>query len=77
MGISPEDIEYWRLPPADRLVLAQDIIDSVLAENAAPPLTSEEIAELDRCCAAVDSGQMPTYAWHDIRERLLHADGPV
>ena len=77
MGISPEDIEYWRLSPADRLVLAQDIIDSVLAESSAPPLTLAEIAELDQCCALIDSGQMPTHAWQDIRGRFLQGDEPA
>lgn len=74
MALSPEDIEYWRLSPADRLVLAQDIIDSVLAETECPVPTPEQIDELDRCCAAIDSGEMQTHAWTDVRAQVLRGD---
>ncbi|GIK23577.1 MAG: hypothetical protein BroJett005_29910 [Ignavibacteriota bacterium] len=36
----PDDFDYWKLSVADRIVLAQDILDSVLAEaeSGAVPL---------------------------------------
>lgn len=36
----PDDFDYWKLSVADRIVLAQDILDSVLSETesgAVPP----------------------------------------
>lgn len=70
MGISPEDIEYWRLSPADRLVLAQDIIDSVLAESSAPPLSLAEIAELRSRVDDIDTGRVRCEPWPNVRGRL-------
>lgn len=40
MTSPPDDFDYWKLSVADRIVLAQDILDSVLAEaeSGAVPL---------------------------------------
>lgn len=70
-----DEINYWTLPVPDRLVLAQDILDSVLAEAQAAPLHPDQLAELDRRCAAVDSGVMRAHAWEDVRSQLLNEHG--
>lgn len=36
-----DDIDYWTLSAADRLLLVQDILDSVLAENQDDALTPD------------------------------------
>lgn len=71
MKLSLEDIDYWNLSIADRLVLVQDILDSVLAETCAEPLTPQQQAEIDRRCAALDGGKMQCEPWEAVRERLI------
>ncbi len=75
MTLSLDDLDYSHLSPADRLVLVQDILESVLAEAEVPPFTPEQIAELDRRCAAVDAGTMATYSWDEVKHDLLADDG--
>lgn len=71
MKLSLEDIDYWKLSIADRLVLVQDILDSVLAETHAEPLTPQQLAEIDRRTAALDAGEMKCEPWETVRERLI------
>ncbi|QOJ14002.1 MAG: addiction module protein [Planctomycetia bacterium] len=70
MSTSLDDIDYWKLPIADRLVLAQDILDSVLAETRADTLTPEQIAMINRRCAALDTGEMTSEPWEAVHDRL-------
>ena len=70
MKLSLDDIDYWKLSIADRLVLVQDILDSVLAETCAEPLSLQQLAEIDRRCAALDAGEMTREPWEVVRERL-------
>ncbi|MCC7390174.1 MAG: addiction module protein [Phycisphaerales bacterium] len=74
MTRSLDDIDYLRLSPAERLLLVQDILDSVMAEAQAEPLTPEQIAELDRRCAEIDSGVVSCLPWEDIRARFLGSE---
>lgn len=71
MTISLDDIDYLHLSTADRIILAQDILDSVLAEAEAPAFTPAQLAEFDRRCAAVDNGTMATHRWDDVKDQLL------
>jgi putative addiction module component (TIGR02574 family) len=71
MADSPNN--YLRLSTAHRLVLIQDLLESVLAEVEAPPFTPEQIEELDRRCEAVDTGLMRTHLWDDVKHRSSHA----
>ena len=69
-----DNIDYSHLSAAERLLLVQDILDSILADAQAEPLTAAQVRELDRRCAAVDSGEMATYPWEDVKHSLLNRD---
>ena len=69
-----DDINYSHLSPAERLVLVQDILDSVLDESQEQTLTQAQIAEIDRRCEAIDNGTMQMHAWEDVRDRILTGD---
>ncbi|NUQ13528.1 MAG: addiction module protein [Gemmatimonadaceae bacterium] len=71
MKLSLDDIDYWKLSIADRLVLVQDILDSVLAETHAEPLAPQQGAQIDRRTGALDSGEMNGEPWETVRERLI------
>ncbi len=66
-----DEIDYSHLPAAERAALAQELWDSVHADSCAAPFTPEQIAELDRRMAALDSGEMNAEPWEAIRGRLL------
>lgn len=65
------DYDFSRLPLADRMLLAHAVIDSAIAETHAAPVTPEQLDEIRRCDAAVDSGEMPCNAWELVRQRLF------
>lgn len=48
--------DYTRLSASERLLLAQDIIDSVIADTT----------ELGRRCRSVDDGNVTSIRWDDI-----------
>jgi|GEM_PF-1897803 len=74
MAHNLDNIDYSHLSAAERLLLVQDILDSVLADAQTEPLTPEQIKELDRRCAAVDAGEMATFPWEDVKHRILSRD---
>ncbi len=77
MATSLNDFDYSQLSTADRLALVQQILNSVLAEAGTQMFSAEQIAELDRRCAAVDAGLMPTFSWEEVKKSLRAEDGYV
>lgn len=56
------------LTAPERLLLAQQLVDSVLVE--AMPLTPAQAAEVRNRAAALDQGTLTCVPWSDIRLRL-------
>ncbi|HEY4313341.1 MAG TPA: addiction module protein [Pirellulales bacterium] len=67
MTVSHKDIDYTQLSPAERILLAQELWDSVIAAKRAPATTPEQRAEVERRMTLADLGQMPSRPWADIR----------
>jgi putative addiction module component (TIGR02574 family) len=65
--------DYSHLTPAERILLAEDLWDSV-AEHDVPPLTAEQQAELERRLAIADRGDMPYSSWQDVKQRLTRRE---
>lgn len=66
-----KDFDFSKLTPAERIALAQDLWDSVHDETQLAPFTDEQVAEIERRIAEVDSGAMPMYSWEEVKQRLL------
>lgn len=64
----PTDYDFTALSAPERLLLAQQLVDSVLAE--ATPLTPSELVAIHRRAAAVDNGEASTDSWESLRLRL-------
>ncbi len=64
--------DFSHLSPADRILLAEDLWDSVTAEQDAPPLTPAQEQELRSRLAASDRGEMTYSSWQDVKRRLTH-----
>ena len=72
MAHSSHPFDFSRLTPAERILLAEDLWDSVTAEQDVPPLTPAQQEELQRRLAAADRGEMTYSSWQDVKRRLLH-----
>lgn len=66
-----KDFDFSKLTTAERIALAQDLWDSVHDETQLAPFTDEQVAEIKRRIAEVDSGAMPMYSWEEVKQRLL------
>lgn len=71
MSKSPLDREFSQLPLAERMLWAHAVVDSAIAEAQAAPVTPEQLEEIRRCDAAVDSGEMKCSPWDEVRKRLF------
>jgi putative addiction module component (TIGR02574 family) len=70
MSNSTRPFDFTHLTPAERILLAEDLWDSVTAEQDAPPLTAEQEDELRHRLAAADRGGMSYSTWSDVKHRL-------
>ncbi len=68
------DIDIASLTPAQRILLAEALWDSVAATQTAPPLTSAQREELERRMAAADRGEMKYSSWAEVKRRLLSGE---
>lgn len=68
----PDDFDFTTLSAPERLLLAQQLLDSVLAE--AMPLTVQQLEEITRRATAVDAGEMTCEPWETVRARLMHPE---
>jgi putative addiction module component (TIGR02574 family) len=77
MTLSGKDFDYTQLAPAQRILLAQDLWDSVLRDGAAPATTPDQRAEIERRIVLAEAGRMPSSPWPEAKTRLTPASSPV
>jgi putative addiction module component (TIGR02574 family) len=68
--MSNRPFDFSHLTPAERILLAEDLWDSVAAQDDVPPLTPAQEAELHHRLAAADRGEMSYSSWLDVKRRL-------
>jgi putative addiction module component (TIGR02574 family) len=61
--------ELLELPPADRIDLAMELWGSIALEDM-PPLTAEQMAELDQRLADFERNPDRGSPWEEVRARL-------
>jgi putative addiction module component (TIGR02574 family) len=61
--------ELLKLTPAERIQLAEDLWDSISAEEM-PPLTDEQIEEIDRRMAEHRKDPTTALPWEEVRNWL-------
>jgi putative addiction module component (TIGR02574 family) len=62
--------ELMKLTPEERIELAQDLWDTIKSEDL-PPLTADELDELDRRLAEHQRDPSTAVPWEDVKARLL------
>ena len=65
------DIDISQLTIAQRILLAEQLWDSVHPQAQALPLTEAQKQELDRRWQAFEAGQMPSSTWPEVKQGLL------
>lgn len=78
MRFSFEDFDFASLTAPERLLLAQELLDSVFdevspstsARHTAAPFSSEQMAEIHRRASDADSGVADPQPWETVRARL-------
>jgi putative addiction module component (TIGR02574 family) len=68
------DGDISRLTPAERILLAQDLWDSVALEAESMPLTPAQQQEIERRLAAADRGAVKYSPWNEVKRRLLRRE---
>jgi putative addiction module component (TIGR02574 family) len=68
-----EHAELLNLSPSERLLLVQDLWDSLDVEDV--PLTSAQMIELDRRKAAYTANPSSGSSWEDVQRRILERHG--
>jgi putative addiction module component (TIGR02574 family) len=63
--------DVLELTPAERIQLAEDIWDSVVAAPEALPLTPAQKKELDRRLASYRRNPNAGSPWADVKKRIL------
>ena len=66
-----QDIDYTTLSPTERLILVQDILDSVVVQACDELLTPDQIADVERRAAELVNGTLVTVPWESVRARVL------
>jgi putative addiction module component (TIGR02574 family) len=69
MTYATNDFDFSNLSAPERLLLAQHLLDSVLAD--AISLTPQEMEEIRRRARGIDSGEIVCEPWESVRTRLL------
>jgi putative addiction module component (TIGR02574 family) len=63
--------ELFNLSPAERIQLAEELWDSVAAEpENLPPLTPEQIEEIERRLAEHERDPGRAMPWEEVRQRI-------
>jgi putative addiction module component (TIGR02574 family) len=71
MSKDPKHLDYTHLSIPERILLAQELWDSVYDRATEIPLTEAEQQEIERRWAAYEKGTMTTSAWPEVKQRLL------
>lgn len=71
MSNDPKHFDYSDLSIPERLLLAQELWESVYEHAAQIPLTEAEQQELERRWTSYQTGAMTTSPWPDVKQRLL------
>jgi len=66
-----QPFDFSHLSAAERILLAEDLWDSVTADQNGPALTPTQQQELQRRLDAADRGETIYSSWLDVKRRLL------
>lgn len=72
--MQPQNFDFSQLTATERVELARLLLNSL--QNDAPALTAAQWKELERRQEAVETGDMPFYAWDEVKSRIMQRLNP-
>jgi putative addiction module component (TIGR02574 family) len=67
----PTGLDITHLTPAERILLVQELWDSLAPAHDSQPLTAAQQQEIERRLAAADRGEITYSSWEDVKRRVL------
>ena len=68
---STKSFDFTNLTVAERILLAQELLESVFPRAQNLPLTPAQRQEVERRWAAYEAGRMTAAPWDEVRRRLF------
>lgn len=68
--IQRSDFPYHELSIEERILLVEDIWDSIAAEQESRPLTEAQRKKLDRRIAEYEANPSNTLSWDEVKRRI-------
>ncbi len=65
-----KQLDYSNLSTAERILLAQELWDSVYQKGEDLPLTEAEVKEIRRRWDAYEAGKTATSSWQDVKQSI-------
>lgn len=66
--------DFSHLSTTERILLAEDLWDSIAAEQDVAPLSGEQQQELQHRLAITDRGDMVYSSWREVKRRVTHRE---
>jgi putative addiction module component (TIGR02574 family) len=70
MSTSSRSFDFGRLSVAERILVVEQIWDSIAAEQASLPLTAAQRTELDRRLIAYRESPHEGASWEEVKARI-------
>jgi len=64
-------LDITRLTPAERILLVQELWDSLAPSQESQPLTLAQQQEIERRLIAADRGEIAYSSWEDVKRRVI------
>ncbi len=64
-------LDINHLTPAERILLVQELWDSLAPGQESQPLAPAQQQEIERRLAAADRGEITYASWEDVKSRVL------
>ena len=64
-------LDIAHLTPAERILLVQQLWDSLAPAQESQPLTLAQQQEIERRLTAADRGEITYSSWEDVKRRVL------
>lgn len=71
MSQTIKDFDFSQLTAAERILLAQELWDSVHEEAVTPPLSPVQRDDMKRRWRELESGEVQGLSWEQVRTSLL------
>jgi putative addiction module component (TIGR02574 family) len=66
-----DHFDFTHLTIAERILLAQELLESICPRTGDHPMSAAERQEIERRWAAFEAGRMNASSWEEVRQRVF------